>query len=120
MGTSRARLGSRVKAARTVATDATTSARMKRVRQHGTDLELIVRRFLWHHGLRFSVHNRDLPGSPDIANRKRRWAVFVHGCFWHGHRRCKLARLPKNNNEFWIKKVHDNRRRDAARTKELR
>jgi DNA mismatch endonuclease Vsr len=100
-------------------TDAVTSARMKRVRRHGTDLELIVRRYLWHRGLRFSVQNWELPGSPDIANRKRRWAVFVHGCYWHGHRRCQLGRAPKTNQEFWAAKVRDNRRRDAAKVKQL-
>lgn len=97
-----------------------TSARMKRVRQHGTDLELLVRRYLWGNGLRFTVHNRDLPGSPDLANRRRRWALFVHGCFWHGHRGCKLARLPKSNTVFWSGKVRDNRRRDASKAAQLR
>lgn len=97
----------------------TTSARMKRVRRQGTDLELAVRRYLWHQGVRFSIHNRDLPGSPDIANRRRRWAVFVHGCFWHGHRGCSLARLPKTNQAFWSQKIRDNRRRDARKVKQL-
>lgn len=96
------------------------SARMKRVRQQGTDLELLVRAYLWRRGLRFTVHNRDLPGSPDLANRRRRWAVFVHGCFWHGHRGCKLARLPKSNTKFWSTKVRDNKRRDATKAAQLR
>lgn len=99
---------------------AATSARMKLVRRQGTDLEIVVRRYLWHRGLRFTVNNRDLPGSPDIANRSRRWAVFVHGCFWHGHEGCKLARLPKSNHSFWSHKVRDNRRRDIAKAKQLR
>jgi DNA mismatch endonuclease (patch repair protein) len=89
------------------------------VRRQGTDLELVVRRYLWHQGLRFSVNTRDLPGSPDIVNRRRRWAVFIHGCFWHGHRGCGLARLPKTNQAFWSQKVRDNRRRDATKVKQL-
>src|SRR5262249_31421535 len=96
-----------------------TSARMKRVRRQGTDLETTVRRYLWRKGLRFTVNNRDLPGSPDIANRSRRWAVFVHGCFWHGHRGCTLARLPKNNQAFWVHKIRGNRQRDSAKAKQL-
>jgi DNA mismatch endonuclease (patch repair protein) len=93
---------------------------MKRVRRQGTDLELVVRRYLWLHGLRFSLNNRNLPGSPDIANRSRRWAVFVHGCFWHGHSGCSLAQLPKSNQAFWSQKLRDNCRRDAAKLKQLR
>ncbi|WP_225140606.1 very short patch repair endonuclease [Bradyrhizobium sp. NBAIM14] len=98
----------------------TTSARMKRVRRQGTDLELLVRRYLWQQGVRFSVNTRGLPGSPDIANRRRRWAVFINGCFWHGHEGCGLARLPNTNRAFWSRKVDDNRRRDAAKVKQLR
>ena len=97
-----------------------TSARMKRVRRQGTDLEIVVRRYLWRRGLRFALNNRDLPGSPDLANRRRRWAVFVHGCFWHGHKGCGLSRLPKTNPEFWSNKINTNRRRDAAKAKQLR
>jgi len=92
---------------------------MKRVRRQGTDLEIAVRRYLWREGVRFTAHNRDLPGSPDIANRSRRWAVFVHGCFWHGHQHCDLAQLPKSNRAFWSKKIRQNRRRDIAKAAEL-
>jgi len=70
-------------------------------------------------GVRFRVSNRDLPGSPDIANRRRRWAIFVHGCFWHSHRGCVRATVPKRNRAFWVAKFAANRARDARVVREL-
>jgi DNA mismatch endonuclease (patch repair protein) len=93
--------------------DAETSARLGRIRQHGTSAELTVRKLLHALGRRFRVHNRDLPGSPDIANRSRKWAVFVHGCFWHRHAHCKRATTPSRNREFWLQKFDANVARDA-------
>lgn len=103
-----------------VITDSVTSARMKRIRQRSTDIEVIVRRYLAALGVRFRIRNRDLPGSPDIANRSRKWAVFVHGCFWHGHPGCPCARLPKRNHTFWAEKIHTNLRRDDRKAQQLR
>ena len=93
--------------------DADTSARLGRVRQHGTSAELTVRKLLHTIGRRFRIHNRDLPGSPDIANRSRKWAVFVHGCFWHRHTGCKRTTTPSRNREFWLQKFDTNVARDA-------
>lgn len=93
--------------------DAETSARLGRIRQHGTSAELTVRNLLHALGHRFRVHNRDLPGSPDIANRSRKWAVFVHGCFWHRHPGCKRTTTPSRNREFWLQKFKANVARDA-------
>jgi DNA mismatch endonuclease Vsr len=62
---------------------------------------------------------RGLPGSPDFANRRRRWAVFVHGCFWHQHPGCRRATIPKNNAEFWREKFAQNARRDEAAIRQL-
>ena len=70
-------------------TDATTSARMSRIRQSGTAPEMTIRRAVATLGLRYTVDNRDLPGSPDLANRSRCWAIFVHGCYWHRHGVCR-------------------------------
>jgi DNA mismatch endonuclease Vsr len=95
------------------ATDAATSARLGRVRQKGTSLELEVGRLLRSIGVRYRLQNRDLPGSPDFANRKQRWAVFAHGCFWHAHPGCARATIPKRNHEFWATKLARNRQRDA-------
>src|SRR5215207_2084244 len=100
-------------------TDAETSARMKRVGQRDTGPELQLRRWLWGHGVRFTIHNRDLPGSPDLANRTGRWAIFVHGCFWHGHEGCRRSRLPKRNIEVWREKIAGNRARDLAKAEQL-
>jgi DNA mismatch endonuclease (patch repair protein) len=101
-------------------TDPVTSARLSRIRQRDTKPEMIVRRHLSSVGLRYRVHNRDLPGSPDIANRKRRWAVFVHGCFWHHHGGCSRATIPKRNSAFWIDKFSANKARDSENIRRLR
>ncbi len=100
-------------------TDRKTSQRMAGIRQRDTEAELIVRSILHRAGLRFRTNARDLPGSPDIVNRKRRWAVFVHGCFWHSHPRCPRATVPKRNCEFWLDKLRRNRLRDRRRLREL-
>jgi len=101
-------------------TTATISARMGRVRQAGTEPELRIRRALTHSGIRYRTKNRDLPGSPDIANRSRRWAIFVQGCFWHHHNGCVRATIPKANRPFWKAKFAANKRRDAEAARELR
>lgn len=103
-----------------ISTDAATSARMKRVRQRDTEPELAIRKWLWHRGVRFRTNNRDLPGSPDLANRKLGWAVFVHGCFWHGHSMCRRFKVPKRNSEFWRDKIKKNKARDRAKLADLR
>lgn len=94
--------------------------RMKAVRQRNTKPEMVVRRLLWRAGARFRLCVRDLPGTPDIANKSARWAVFVNGCFWHGHRNCTLATLPKSNQGFWKTKLAGNRARDARKARALR
>jgi DNA mismatch endonuclease (patch repair protein) len=81
---------------------------------------LIVRRVVHSLGHRFRIHNRDLPGSPDLANRRRGWAIFVHGCYWHGHEGCPRATVPKTNSDWWIEKFADNRRRDIRKEALLR
>jgi DNA mismatch endonuclease (patch repair protein) len=100
--------------------DAATSARMALVRQRGTAAELEVRRALRGLGHHYRVRNRDLPGSPDVANRARRWAVFVHGCFWHRHDGCARTTTPKRNRSFWESKFVANQRRDRRAVSALR
>lgn len=100
--------------------DADTSERMARIRQAGTDPELCMRRLATELGLRYRLTNRDLPGSPDLANRSQRWAIFVHGCFWHGHHGCKKATVPKRNRAFWVEKFAANRTRDRRAIRALR
>ena len=93
--------------------------RMSRVRQRDTAPELAVRKVLAAAGIRSRVCPKGLPGRPDIVNRTRRWALFVHGCFWHGHAGCGLARLPKTNNTFWTEKIEGNKTRDDRKKNEL-
>lgn len=102
-----------------VHTDPATSARLGRVRQKNTKPELALRRWLWRQGYRYVLHKRGLPGSPDISNSKRKWAIFVHGCFWHGHESCRKATVPKRNREFWRAKIEANRLRDRAKEARL-
>ncbi|HWO07889.1 MAG TPA: very short patch repair endonuclease [Polyangiaceae bacterium] len=98
--------------------DDATSARMGLVRQRGTRPEQVVRTALAALGHHFRLANRDLAGSPDIANRGRRWAVFVHGCFWHRHG-CKATTTPARNREFWEAKFQRNVERDRRSVEAL-
>jgi DNA mismatch endonuclease (patch repair protein) len=100
--------------------DRATSLRLSKIRQKDTAPELAVRVILSAIGVRYRVRNRDLPGSPDIANRTARWAVFVHGCYWHSHRGCSRATVPKRNREFWVAKFAANVKRDADAVAALR
>lgn len=102
-----------------VETDEETSARLAKVRQKNTKPELIVRRLLHHLGHRFRIQARDLPSSPDIVNRKRKWAIFVHGCYWHRHPGCPKTTTPKRNREFWLAKFEANQARDSRAQSDL-
>lgn len=89
------------------------SAIMRRVRREGTRPELALRRMLHRIGYRFRLHAKELPGSPDVVLRPRKAAIFVHGCFWHGHQ-CRWGRPVKSNAEYWAAKIERNQRRDVA------
>lgn len=93
---------------------------MSRVRSKDTTPELAVRRLVHGMGYRYRLHERRLPGSPDLVFWGQRKAIFVHGCFWHGHGNCRYARLPKSRVEFWKEKRLRNRKRDRAVEKLLR
>jgi DNA mismatch endonuclease (patch repair protein) len=96
------------------------SALMRRVRQSGTALELRVRSVLSSLGARYRLNVRSLPGSPDVVNEVRRKAIFVHGCFWHGHTQCSRGRVPRANRSFWAEKLLKNRERDQRKVDALR
>lgn len=93
---------------------------MSRIRSVDTGPEMIVRRALHSKGYRYRLHDRRLPGSPDIVMPCRKTAIFVHGCFWHRHRGCRAGRTPKSNVPFWIKKLNRNVKRDLDAVRRLR
>ena len=99
---------------------AETTARMKAVRQRDTAPELAVRRLVHGLGVRYRVCPRDLPGRPDLVNKSKGWCIFVHGCFWHGHEGCVLARLPRTNTKWWQEKITANKARDARKEEAMR
>ncbi len=90
------------------------TARMSRVRGKNTKPELLVRRLVHGMGYRYRLHDKRLPGSPDLVFCSRKKVIFVHGCFWHRHPdpNCKLARMPKSRLDFWGPKLEGNRDRD--------
>ena len=97
--------------------DANRSARsaiMRAVKSTGTGPERLVRSILWRLAPGYRLNRRDLPGKPDIAYGARKLALFVHGCFWHGHQCKRGARAPKSNAGYWRDKIARNRLRDAA------
>jgi DNA mismatch endonuclease (patch repair protein) len=96
------------------------SAMMSRIRSRDTRPEMIVRRYLHSAGLRYRLHAKDLPGSPDVVFRRAKVCVFVHGCFWHGCPRCVDGRRKvKSNTTYWGSKIAGNRERDARHTAAL-
>ena len=95
---------------------------MSNIRSKDMKPEMAVRQGLFAMGYRYRLHRKDLPGKPDLVFPCRRAAIFVHGCFWHQHAdpACKIARLPRSNQEYWLPKLERNVARDAVHQEELR
>jgi DNA mismatch endonuclease, patch repair protein len=93
---------------------------MSRVGGKNTGPEMVVRRIVHAMGYRYRLHQAKLPGKPDLVFAGRRAVIFVHGCFWHRHDDCKLARMPKSRLEFWGPKLKANKIRDARKIEELK
>ncbi len=93
---------------------------MSRIKGSNTGPERIVRSILHRMGYRFRLHRKDLPGKPDITLSKYKTVVFVHGCFWHRHKGCKDATLPKTRKNFWRNKLEGNAARDRQKERALR
>jgi DNA mismatch endonuclease (patch repair protein) len=92
---------------------------MASVGQKNTGPEMVVRRLLHRLGYRYRLHAKELPGRPDIVFRPRRKAIYVHGCFWHGHG-CSKGKLPKSKLEYWGPKISRNAKRDKENVSEVR
>ena len=92
---------------------------MSRIRSSGTAPERAVRQILSRSEIRYRMNVRDLPGKPDFANKTRKFAIFVHGCFWHSHENCALASDPKSNRSYWQAKLERTKARDLAHIERL-
>ena len=92
---------------------------MARVRSKNMRPELAVRKLVFALGFRYRLHAKDLPGHPDLVFRSRKKVIFVHGCFWHRHPHCALARMPKSHVDFWQRKLEGNRQRDEKNRRAL-
>jgi DNA mismatch endonuclease, patch repair protein len=114
------RVERRLSGGKALFTHASHSQRMATVRQRGTLPEQLVRAVARDLGLAYRTANRDLEGSPDLANRTKKWAVFVHGCYWHRHSRCPKATMPRTNRAFWSAKFARNVERDRLASRALR
>lgn len=95
------------------------SKQMSLVKSKNTKPEMFVRKLIHGMGYRYRLHDKKLPGKPDIVFKSRKKVIFVHGCFWHRHKNCKLARLPKSRLDFWKPKLEANRERDKLIQKQL-
>ena len=95
------------------------SKQMSLVRSIDTKPEWTVRHLVYKLGYRYRLHRKDLPGKPDLVFGPRQKVIFVHGCFWHGHR-CRLGRMPKSSLDYWQDKIARNRARDAKHLRRLR
>lgn len=98
----------------------TRSFNMSRIKAKDTKPELLVRQFLHNCGYRYKLHDKNLPGKPDIVLSRYRTVVFIHGCFWHGHSRCKYFRIPKTRTKWWSEKISRNKLNDTRAIKALK
>lgn len=95
------------------------SYNMSRIRSKDTKPEMIVRRFLHKNGFRYRLHVKDLPGKPDIVLPKYKTAIFVNGCFWHGHENCKFYKLSQTRADWWKAKIDKNIKNDLSNQRQL-
>src|SRR6478736_1959577 len=96
------------------------SYNMSKIKGKDTKPEILVRKFLFSKGLRYRLHDRKLPGKPDLALSKYKTVVMIHGCYWHGHEGCKYFVVPKTRTEWWMSKINGNQIRDMTNISDLK
>jgi DNA mismatch endonuclease (patch repair protein) len=98
---------------------ATRSYNMSQIKNKNTKPEVLVRKFLFSKGFRYRLHDKKLPGKPDVVLPKYKTVLFINGCFWHAHQNCKFHVLPKSNKEYWLAKIQRNIQRDVVNHEKL-
>jgi DNA mismatch endonuclease (patch repair protein) len=99
---------------------ATRSYNMSQIKGKNTKPEVLVRKFLFSKGFRYRIHDKRLPGKPDIVLPKYKTVIFVNGCFWHGHEGCKYYVVPKTRTDWWLDKISSNRGNDTRNEQQLK
>lgn len=92
---------------------ATRSYNMSQIKSKNTKPEMLVRKYIFSNGFRYKLHDKKLPGKPDIVFPKIRSVIFIHGCFWHGHENCKYFIVPKTRTDWWLSKINRNKQNDV-------
>jgi DNA mismatch endonuclease (patch repair protein) len=95
------------------------SYNMSQIRGKNTKPEMLVRKYLFSKGLRYKLHDKNLPGKPDLILPKFKTVILINGCYWHGHENCKYFVPPKTNRDWWLKKINGNKIRDEKNKQEL-
>ncbi len=98
----------------------TRSYNMSMIRSKDTKPEIMVRKFLLGNGFRYKLHDKMLPGKPDLVFPKYKTVVFIHGCFWHGHEGCKYFVVPKTRTQWWLEKINRNKQLDTENLRKLK
>lgn len=98
----------------------TRSYNMSQIKSGNTKPELLVRKFLHASGFRYKLHDKTLPGKPDIVLPRYKTIIFIHGCFWHGHANCKYFKIPQTRTAWWLQKINTNKANDAKSVKALK
>lgn len=96
------------------------SENMRAIRAKNTTPEMVVRRLVYSLGFRYRLHGAHLPGKPDLVFSGLKKVIFIHGCFWHSHARCKEAHVPKTRQDYWAPKLNRNKTRDVENRRKLR
>lgn len=92
---------------------------MRNFKSKNTKIEFLIRKPLHRRGFRYKLHEKKLPGTPDLVFPKYNAIILIHGCFWHGHEKCPISHIPSSNADFWTAKIERNKKRDADNLSKL-